>query len=457
MSISHFLPRGSSHFQQLLSVFVFLLLTPATTHAFAATRSSTPAAAAVQQDIRVNIVHDYGDIMALADLRYDEFIECEENAGDKYISRRAFRKATAEIHQERTDEGATVFLAKCSCSESSSDVGAGAAELSPMEFAGAVTAAVDPVFLYVTDVVTSQHYRRRGVGNALMVAMEEEAARLCRESQQEYACLFLHVFPDNDGAIQFYCNPKLGYQIIDDSVDVLPMQIGLDNRNEKMEVTVDLKRLTQNCETEGQVLMIKKIAQDGTIYRDDIADDSWLLDEFEQQASNNDEFGKPPDWLLDDLESKATTANNEGPNTRFTTDHLLQDQQQQQRQSSSHHPPPKRLDPNPKEVQIIVLITLCEFLHDTKATMADALSLEEDELIITMQHLLRYPVLKQGQILCHWLKAKHSMNVEQTIQEVTDEDIVHVMQNVLQLTIPQQSQILSQWKAILAERSSLLF
>merc|ERR1712226_229391 len=165
--------------------------------------------------------------------------------------------------------------------------------------------------------------------------------------------------------------------------------------------------------------MIKKIAQDGTIYRDDITDEeSWLLDGIEQQASNDEELGTPPDWLLDDLETKATTSNNEGPNTRFTTDHLLHDQQQrQQRQSSSHHPPPKRLDPNPKEVQIIVLITLCEFLYDTKATMTETLSLEEDELIITMQHLLRYPVLKQGQILCHWLKAKHSMNIKQTIQE----------------------------------------
>lgn len=156
------------------------------------------------------------DVMDLADMRYREWIQ-DDGTDQNTPSLGAFRMATAEILQERTQEGAMTFLARIPSKDSSMTV-VGSAELSPIEVRGLTPPSLSETeskWLYVTDVVTSSSHRRLGVGTALMDAMEREAALQLNATR-----IYLHVCTDNTGAIEFYC--KRGYleaKTSDDQVD----------------------------------------------------------------------------------------------------------------------------------------------------------------------------------------------------------------------------------------------
>ena len=214
-------------------------------------------------------VQTQADIVALADLRYDEWIaNDDESDGDDnpLPSRYAFRMATAEIAAERTEGGAVAFLAQLAVAGMqptantdgkldddtalSKGVPVGAAELSPIEFDGAITrtqqsrdkdtsTAQQPTRLYVTDVVTSSKHRRMGIANTLMDALESFAL----EKFGTNTMLCLHVKEDNVAAQKFYQNPKRGYAV------PTPEQL----RN------IDVRRLEDNAGTAGQILMCKSL------------------------------------------------------------------------------------------------------------------------------------------------------------------------------------------------------
>ena len=187
--------------------------------------------------VTVHPVTTPSDIVALADLRYDEWI-LQPNQGDNdnneyNPSRYAFRMATAELTAERSR--ATSFLAFLD-----STYAVGAAELSPIEFEGAVD---DPTFksniLYVTDVVTSSKFRRMGIANALMDAVEQSAY----DMNGEGTVLFLHVKPDNEAAKRFYANGKRGYSA--------------PTADQLKGIRVDC--LEENAGTTGQILLCKTV------------------------------------------------------------------------------------------------------------------------------------------------------------------------------------------------------
>jgi len=207
------------------------------------------------------------DVVSLADLRYDEWIAAEDvdqagggsNDGDAKISRPppsrgAFQMATAEIVCERSEAGATAFLARLD-NDDSTDTGiistaVGAAELSPIEFDGAIRNNNKdtnnnlslPSMLYVTDVVTSSRNRRMGIANALMEAVEQYAY----ETHGDGTSLYLHVKPGNEAAQSFYTNPKRGYRCV-------PTK----NHDHLKEHNIDMDRLEENSGTAGQILFCK--------------------------------------------------------------------------------------------------------------------------------------------------------------------------------------------------------
>lgn len=163
------------------------------------------------------------DVLALANLRYNEWMVGEESPP----SVDAFRAATAEIMAERISQGAAAFLARSDGSP------AGAIEVSPIEFHGLGSAAEH--FLYATDLVTSKEHRRKGVGNALMVAIEDHAI------QKGASHLFLHVEQENTAARMFYERESLGYS--EPSVDL----------------QLDIDRLATNAGAVGQTLLCKTL------------------------------------------------------------------------------------------------------------------------------------------------------------------------------------------------------
>ena len=87
----------------------------------------------------------------------------------------------------------------------------GSAELSPIELKGIVPEVSNLAttnrtqWLYVTDVVTSANHRRLGVGTKLMDAIETAATL-----QSNATRIYLHVCPENIGAMKFYF--KRGFQ-----------------------------------------------------------------------------------------------------------------------------------------------------------------------------------------------------------------------------------------------------
>ena len=238
-------------------------------------RPTAPGIKTNQVVVTASPVQTQADIVALADLRYDEWI-ANDNASDgddnpssdpPLPSRYAFRMATAEIAAERTEGGAVAFLAKLAAAGTqptentntdgkndditalSRGVPVGSAELSPIEFDGAITrqlsqdkdtiTAQQPTRLYVTDVVTSSKHRRMGIANTLMDALETFAL----EKFGTDTMLYLHVKKDNAAAQKFYQNPKRRY--------VAPTSEQLQN--------IDVRRLEDNAGTAGQILMCKSL------------------------------------------------------------------------------------------------------------------------------------------------------------------------------------------------------
>jgi len=236
------------------------------------------------------------DVYSLADLRYDEWIadvdailitdadpdpDLDQASGDSNIndnknypppppSRYAFRMATAEIVSERSEAGATAFLARFDNDGiTASGTAVGSAELSPIEFDGVIRRRSknnntdtdtdtdinsNPLLpsmpmLYVTDVVTSSRNRRMGIANALMEAVEQYAY----ETYGDGTALYLHVKPDNEAAQSFYTNPKRGYCC----VPTIAATATATNPDQLKENIIDIDRLEKNSGTAGQMLFYK--------------------------------------------------------------------------------------------------------------------------------------------------------------------------------------------------------
>eukprot|EP00563_Minutocellus_polymorphus_P017802 CAMPEP_0197723130 /NCGR_PEP_ID=MMETSP1434-20131217/5557_1 /TAXON_ID=265543 /ORGANISM="Minutocellus polymorphus, Strain CCMP3303" /LENGTH=314 /DNA_ID=CAMNT_0043308351 /DNA_START=19 /DNA_END=963 /DNA_ORIENTATION=- len=214
-------------------------------------------------------VQTQADVAALADLRYDEWIanDDEEGAGcssdvsssslssSPQPSRYAFRMATAEIAAERSEGGAVAFLARLKMpptanidggDDNAISIPVGAAELSPIEFDGAIIqqsggkdAAQLPTRLYVSDVVTSSLHRRMGIASTLMDVLESSAF----EKFGTGTMLYLHVKEDNLAAQKFYKKPRRGYGA--------PTSEQLQH--------IDVCRLEENASTAGQILLCKSL------------------------------------------------------------------------------------------------------------------------------------------------------------------------------------------------------
>lgn len=165
--------------------------------------------------IQVSPVQTPQDLIDLATLRYQEWMM--EEPEDRRPSKLAFERATAEIQQERMSAQAVAFLARW-VDESSpiSRPVVGAAELSPIEVEGCLKQKEklnrpEDCYLYVTDVVTAQGYRRRGIAAELMKVVEQYGVAKGCESMKNTK-LLLHVEPTNHAALSFY--QAIGYQCI---------------------------------------------------------------------------------------------------------------------------------------------------------------------------------------------------------------------------------------------------
>jgi GNAT superfamily N-acetyltransferase len=229
------------------------------------------------------------DLIDLSDLRYDEWVvttvpsDDESSLGSQpQPSRYAFRMATAEIATERSEAGAVCFLARLHRNRGPLDAAMGAAELSPIEFEGAIQQIQIQQLLppvsegtttndscgsnnsrkrwYITDVVTSSKHRRMGIANALMDALERHAYQQQQQHAQQRdrekegvavaaaaaattTTLYLHVKDGNDAAMAFYANPDRGYS------PPTPCEL----------VGLDTEKLAANAGTLGQTLLCKTL------------------------------------------------------------------------------------------------------------------------------------------------------------------------------------------------------
>lgn len=186
------------------------------------------------------------DVQALADLRFDEWIAGVYND----TSRAAFQAATADLYGERAERGAVAFLAR---QDDGTVMGAG--ELSPIELQGALRKTnlaesgnrngndQGPIAaLYVTDVVTANQHRRKGVAQAIMQTMEDYTQEQSQGGGS--SCLLLHVHSTNAHARAFYT--KIGY-----SEKLPPI----------LEECLDTNCLAENAGTVGQVLLCKSLSR----------------------------------------------------------------------------------------------------------------------------------------------------------------------------------------------------
>ena len=188
---------------------------------------------AINALVTVRPVQSQKDMFDLADLRYDEWILSPEDQDlQQSPSRAAFRAATVEITEERTK--ATPYLARLDDSSTTTSA-VGAVELSFEEFEG----VTDRNMLYVTDLVVAKDYRRQGIAQSIMKALEIAAQK------QQCECLLLHVKKDNLRALEFY-REKLQYAE-QPTTDILD--------------GVDLDRLSSNTNTAGQILLCKVLSQ----------------------------------------------------------------------------------------------------------------------------------------------------------------------------------------------------
>mmetsp|Transcript_8475 Transcript_8475/g.20385 ORF Transcript_8475/g.20385 Transcript_8475/m.20385 type:complete len:220 (-) Transcript_8475:1316-1975(-) len=175
-------------------------------------------------------------------MRYREWMQNEEK-DEKTPSLRAFRMATAEIVQERTQEGALTFLARMQSNTKNdpkvqTTTVVGSAELSPIELKGLTPVShltTNRKWLYVTDVVTSTKHRRLGVGTKLMDAMERAATLQFNATR-----IYLHVRPENIGAMTFYF--KRGFQ-----------------KTTMCSEEVDATKLAEAAGARGQILLQKEL------------------------------------------------------------------------------------------------------------------------------------------------------------------------------------------------------
>jgi len=365
-------------------------------------------------NIEVIPVKDYSDIMKLADLRYDEFVTEESNTGTNFISKRSFRMATAEIYQERTVEGATVFLA--TMIENAETIAVGAAEASPIEFDQAIkviegesssNSALAPPFLYVTDVVTCSKHRRMGVGNALMEAIEKEAAKRCHyycnddndtnnegnKISLQNTRLFLNVKNDNPSALKFYKNPKLGYSEYNDSDNYYEANSVIQQQDDRegkiIKVYMNHHQLAKNADTEGQIILSKKIEN---LSFSGIKVPITTVNDYQPAATDNDN-NVVPAWLNRGVEAKATATED---------DHHF-------RQPLQHQDSITDANDDNNSVAVADTTAINELMDDTGArNSGELLQLSEEELVVIMKNILHYPILKQGKVLCHWLKAKEA-------------------------------------------------
>ena len=186
------------------------------------TRTSTP----LVQVSKIETFDDFNALFKLADARYDEWIGPTGGT-----SRDSFRMATLEMYQEERTES-TVMLAFLK------GITVGAAELSPIEVQGCVVNDEHSATscLYITDVVTDSRFRRKGIGRALIDALESEAMNC----NADY--LLLHVMPDNQSALDFY-----------DRLKFKPP-------SEDLEQILNAPKLAENAGAEGQVLLTKNVS-----------------------------------------------------------------------------------------------------------------------------------------------------------------------------------------------------
>lgn len=196
-----------------------------------------PHAKALNSVVNVKQVVSPPDLLGLADLRYAEWIQDPNDASAP--SKRAFRMATADIVEERAQQGAVIFIAQ------TVDDGSivGAAELSPIELRQCYSKTDgddESTCLYVTDVVTARTHRRMGVGEKLMIAVEKEAAG------KGALWLLLHVKQQNQAALAFY--RKVGYTVVEPEGHLLSAQM------------IDTECLAKNANAQGQMLLCKKAA-----------------------------------------------------------------------------------------------------------------------------------------------------------------------------------------------------
>ena len=248
-----------------LIVSIHLALVVVVTHALSA---DLPLPSAGRLPVLVRPVQSNSDLMALADLRYHEWMmqECAESRP----SLTAFRMATVELQQERIDQHAIVVLARCT---SNKDMVVGAAELSPIEVQGCWDTSPKKGHgrFYVTDVVTASSYRRQGVAASLMRTLEEYAMKSQQQHEspvstvQQSILMLLHVKPDNVGALRFY--QSLGYQVhASATVESGPLK-GLN-----------LDQLAENAGVMDQLVLFKVITNKTAVTRN--------------QASRGKGFGK---------------------------------------------------------------------------------------------------------------------------------------------------------------------
>jgi len=210
-----------------------------------------------------------------------------------------FRMATAEIYQERSLDGAMVFLAKknndnINNNDADGNSSVGAAELSPIELKDVIVlpnsidneqqqqrnkvdnTSSSNLLRYVTDVVTSSSSRRLGVGSILMDAVEKSAWDLGTR------CLLLHVEDENDMARRFY--EKLNYVYVGKEQAAAATTLLVDsfggvsslNLEETIghTINIDTTRLAVNAGTTGQLLMMKELSEPVSLQGEERANDA---------------------------------------------------------------------------------------------------------------------------------------------------------------------------------------
>jgi len=255
----------------------------------------------------ISKVQTNNDILSLAKLRYQEWMINEVNP--PILSN--FCKATAEIYNERKDDGSIVFLAKL-VHQSDDELVVGAAELSSIELQNCIFNSSNTnnnevaTPLYITDVVTSSTHRRFGIGTKLMTKVERVAVY-----ELNSRIVFLHVEYENVAARKFY--ERLGYIDVsagmEDCVDsgdtkkVISISLNEPSQSSVKDdktvsqqhnmFTLDTKQLAISAGTVGQLLMMKRLSKESILKVDEDDISSQATPSIEAAAtSKGGGFGK---------------------------------------------------------------------------------------------------------------------------------------------------------------------